>query len=482
MSDTSSDSKVPDLPVLPVVSVHQITINGTPLRYRVTTGMLPIQNPETGDTEASMFFMAYTLLDDGDTPPDTKRPLLFSFNGGPGSASVWLHLGALGPRWVPMANEKGDLPVPPYTVIDNPDTWLVAADLVFIDPVGTGYSRSTKPEQGKKFWSVQGDIESIGEFIRLYLTRYDRWASPLFLAGESYGTTRAAGIAGYLIDRGIAFNGIVLVSAVTQFQTLSFDPGNDLPYLLFLPSYAATAFYHHRLAPELSCDLGATLAQAEAFAEGEYAIALQRGDRLTDAERTGVAEKYARLTGLSTQYVLDSDLRVTDSRFFTELLRRDRKTVGRLDSRFTGYPQMVTAEAAPYDAAMATIAPPYTAAFNDYVRRELGYRTDAMYHILGTGITGEWDWQSPNAYVETASALRAALVKNPHLKIFVASGYYDLATPYFATEYTFAHLNLPPVLRANITTRYYEAGHMMYIHSPSLLKLKVDVMRFLNSK
>lgn len=476
----ADDVKPADAPA-PIVTEHQIIVDGAPLRYRVTTGMLPIKNGQTGETEANVFFMAYTVTE-GAKHTGARRPLMFSFNGGPGSASVWLHLGALGPKRIAMEGEKGDMPAPPYHVEDNPNTWLPYTDLVFIDPVGTGYSRPTKPDLGKKFWSVQGDIDSIGEFIRLYLSRYERWSSPLFLVGESYGTTRSAGIAGYLIDRGIAFNGIVLVSSVMQFQTLEFDRGNDLPYTVFLPTYTATAFYHKKLAPELSTDLASTLKEAEAFADGEYAGALQKGDRLSGDERKSALSKLSRLTGLSETYLDDCDLRPEIFHFCKELLRREKKTVGRLDSRLTGRDEKNVSETPDYDPSMSAILPPYTSAFNDYVRTSLGYKTDDVYHILGTGITSPWDWQSQNKYVETASGLRDALVKNPHLKVFVASGYYDLATPYFATEYTISHMSLPSDLRPNITTRYYEAGHMMYIHSPSLAKLKDDVANFLNSK
>ncbi|RYG86044.1 MAG: peptidase S10, partial [Alphaproteobacteria bacterium] len=302
MSETTTTEPKPTETAAPVITEHEISVNGARLRYRVTTGMMPIKNGQTGEVEANIFFMAYNVLEGGKLR-NGKRPLMFSFNGGPGSASVWLHLGALGPKRIAMEGEKGDMPAPPYHVEDNPNTWLPDTDLVFIDPVGTGYSRPTKQELGKKFWSVQGDVESIGEFIRMYLSRYERWSSPLFLVGESYGTTRSAGIAGYLIDKGIAFNGIVLVSSVMQFQTLDFDRGNDLPYSLFLPTYTATAFYHKKLAPELSTDLAATLKEAEAFAEGEYTTALAKGDRLSEAERKSVAAKLSRLTGISEAYI-----------------------------------------------------------------------------------------------------------------------------------------------------------------------------------
>ena len=461
----------PDPPAA-VETAQEIVVNGETLRYRVTAGTLPIVDDVSGETQAHVFFMAYTL------ETDTPRPLMFSFNGGPGSASVWLHLGTIGTKRVVMADDSGAMPAPPYRATDNPHTWLPFTDVVFVDPVGTGYSRPTKPEHGKKFWSVQGDIESLAAFIRLYLVRYERWSSPLYLVGESYGTTRGAGIASFLLDRGIALSGIVLVSAVMQFATLEFDCGNDVPYPLYLPTYAATAAYHGKLAPELCADLAGTLAAAEAFAEGAYTVALQKGDRLGGDERAAVIAELSRFTGLSETFLDDCDARPEIQRFCKELLRRERKTVGRLDSRYTGTDAANGSDTPDYDAALAVITPVYTAAFNDYIRRELGYRTDDEYHILGTGIREPWDWQSQNKYVETASALQSAMAKNPHVRVFVASGYYDLATPYFATEYTLSHMNLSKEARARITTRYYHAGHMMYVHAPSLARLQAEVRAF----
>lgn len=460
----------------PVVTYHQIDVNGEILRYTVTTGRMPLRD-EKGEIEAQVFFMAYTRDDAG---PTANRPLLFSFNGGPGSASVWLHLGALGPQRVRMCAD-GAMPPPPFRLEENPQTWLDQADIVFIDPVGTGYSRPAKPELGKKFWGVKGDIASVGEFIRSYLTRYTRWSSPLFLVGESYGTTRAAGLAGYLIDQGIAFSGILLVSSILQFQTARFDRGNDLPYVLFLPTYTATAWYHGRLGAELQTDLHATLAEVEAWAIGEYASALAKGDALTEEERQQVVAKLARYTGLSELYVDQSDLRIEIFRFCKELLRHERRTVGRLDTRFKGIDASGATDSPEFDPSMAAIRPPYTATFNDYVRTKLGYETDLPYHILGGGIKSPWEWDSSNSYAETADALRAAMTRNPHMKLFVASGYYDLATPYFATEYTLGHLGLDPSLRSNITTAEYEAGHMMYIDVRELAKLKADVTAFLQA-
>jgi len=458
----------------PVVTHHTITVGGKTLRYTATTGRLPIQN-EKGEIEARLFYIAYTLETEIHTP---QRPLMFSFNGGPGSSSVWLHLGVIGPKRVPM-NPDGSLPPPPYQLTENEFGWLEATDLVFIDPVGTGFSRAKDEETAKKFWQVEGDIACIGEFIRLYLTRSQRWMSPLYLVGESYGTTRAAGLSGYLIEKGIAFNGVLLVSMVLHFQTLRFAAGNDLPYPLFLPTYAATAWYHQKLPADLQQrDLNDFLREVEEFALGEYTLALARGSRLDAAQRKRVERRLARYTGLSEAYISRCDLRIEIMRFIKELLRNEGVTVGRLDSRLTAR-ESRDAEATPeFDPAMAAIRPPYTAAFNDYVRRDLGYESDLPYEILG-GLYGKWDWGQGNSYTDTATYLRQALAKNPHLKVLVASGYYDLATPYFATEYTLAHLGISSELAGNIQTTYYPAGHMMYIEEGSLAQMYEDVTRFI---
>ncbi|MCW3050833.1 MAG: Carboxypeptidase-related protein [Chthonomonadales bacterium] len=469
---TQEGAKEPE----PVRTQHHFQGDGVHFSYTVTTGMMPLRG-EKGEKEADIFFVAYTRDDETER---AKRPLMFSFNGGPGSASVWLHLGALGPKRVKMLDD-GNLPAPPYQLVDNPESWLEHTDLIFIDPVGTGYSRPAKPELGKKFWGVKGDIESIGEFIRLYLTRNSRWTSPLFLVGESYGTTRAAGLSDHLLNHGIALNGILLVSSILNFQTAYFHKGNDLPYILFLPTYTATAWYHRRLVPELQKSLTDTLAEAERWAETEYAAALMRGDALTAEERAEVVAKLARYTGLEPRYLEDCNLRVEIFRFCKELLRAQRRTVGRLDSRIKGLDALASSETPDFDPSMTAIRPPYTALFNDYVRTALKYETDEEYLILGGGIKNPWDWNIDRmGYADTSEALRAAFAKNPYMKVFVASGYYDLATPYFATEYTLAHMGLDPSLRDNIKTGEYEAGHMMYIHTDSLTKLKKDISAFLD--
>lgn len=458
----------------PVTTHHDVKVEGRTLSYTVTTGLMPIQT-DAGVKEAEIFFMAYTL---SGTLNAADRPVMFSFNGGPGSSSVWLHMGALGPRRVKML-DNGALPPPPYRLEDNPLTWLEHTDLVFIDPVGTGFSRAVKPDDGKKFWSVQGDLASVGEFIRLYLTRYQRWNSPLFLVGESYGTTRAAGLSDLLIEKGIALNGIALVSSVLNFQTLMFAAGNDLPYVLFLPSYTATAWYHGKLPEDLQASLPDALAQAETWAEREYAIALARGSSLTESERKEVVDRLVRFTGLSRRFVEQCNLRIEIQRFCRELLRDDGRTVGRLDSRIDTIHNPTMAETPDFDPSMTAIRPPYTAAFNDYVRRDLGYETDREYYILGGGIHTPWNWGDNPGYVDTSEALVKAFAKNPYMKLFVASGYYDLATPYYATRYTIRHMDLAAAAHANVQTAEYESGHMMYIHTDSLRKLSADIADFL---
>jgi carboxypeptidase C (cathepsin A) len=472
-SPAEKPEKLPDKDEPPVVTRHEARIGGRPFKYTVTTGLMPLKN-EAGETEARIFFMAYVAERTGSASP---RPLVFSFNGGPGSSSVWLHLGALGPRRVKMLDD-GRMPAPPYELVDNDESWLDQTDLVFIDPVGTGYSRPAKPELGKKFWGLQGDIASVGEFIRLYLSRYQRWGSPLFLVGESYGTTRAAGLAGHLIDKGVAFNGIILVSTILNFQTARFTKGNDLPYVLFLPTYTATAWYHQRLPADLqSKPLRAVLDEVEKWALGDYTVALAKGDRLPAADRQAAVDTLARYTGLDKRFLDNSDLRIEIQRFDKELLRDQKRTVGRLDSRFEGIDALAAGERPDFDPSMAAIRPPYTALFNDYVRGALGYKSDLTYHILGGGI-GPWEWGTNNGFADVSESLRGAFAKNPHMKLLVAKGYYDLATPYFAVEYTLSHMGLDPSLRANIRTREYEGGHMMYIDKKELAKLKTDVTAF----
>jgi carboxypeptidase C (cathepsin A) len=467
--------KAPVAEEKPVVTRHQITVNGKTLTYTATTGTLPIRNA-AGEIEAQMFFVAYTADTAGKT---SQRPLLFAFNGGPGSSSVWLHLGAIGPKRVNLPDD-GSMPLPPFQQVDNPETWLDQADLVFVDPVGCGYSRAVKADQASKFFSLKGDIESVGEFIRLYLTRYERWSSPLFLTGESYGTTRAAGLTDNLIEHGIACNGIILISTVLNFATISFTPGNDLPYALFLPSYTAAAWYHHRLPADFGRDLPANLREVEQWALADYIPALAKGDQLAPADQREIIQRLARYTGLDERYINNCNLRIEAQHFAMELLRQEQITVGRYDSRLTGADIFAASETPDFDPSLAAVRPPFTAAFNDYVRRELGYKTDEEYYILGGGI-GHWDWGANNSFAETAEALRKAFSKNPHMKLFVASGLFDLATPYLSTDYTLDHLELTVALKRNIITARYEAGHMLYTDARSRSQLKKDVAAFIRT-
>jgi carboxypeptidase C (cathepsin A) len=462
----------------PIVTKHSARLGSRTLNYSVTTGFMPIKNAVSGETEARIFYMAYTL--DGVSDP-RSRPLMFSFNGGPGSASVWLHLGALGPRRVKMLDD-GMMPAPPYEMVDNDQSWLDQTDMVFIDPVGTGYSRASKPELAAKFFGVNGDIESISEFIRMYLGRNERWASPLFLVGESYGTTRAAGLSNHLFERGIGLNGIILVSTVLNFQSIRFADNNDLPLVLIFPSYTATAWYHKRLPAELQRKpLREVLKESEEFAANVYGPALLRIDRLSAAEKQTLGERFAALSGLNRTFVEHNNFRVDLGEFNKELLREQRRTTGRLDSRFVGFDKDSAGDGVDFDPSMTAIRTPYTAVFNDYVRRQLNFKSDVEYYILGGGITGPWNWNTNNAYADTSQALSSALRKNPYMMVLVASGDYDLATPYFAAEYTVSAMNLDPQLRQNFSFAYYEAGHMMYIEKNSLKKLKDDVARFMQT-
>lgn len=473
MSDekpAAPERKLLNLDAAPITTEHKLG----DLEYTATVGMLPIRD-ENGEPQAGIFFIAYTKK--GEQPG--TRPLMFSFNGGPGSCSVWLHLGALGPKRVKMLPDGG-LPDSPYELVDNPESWLEHTDLVFIDPVGTGYSRAVKPENDEKYWGLKGDIESVGAFIRLYLSRYHRWASPLYLVGESYGTTRAAGLAGHLIDYGVAFKGILLVSSVLNFQTLDFTRGNDLPYIYFLPTFAATAAFHGRVKPRKP--LRAWLKDVENWASTEYTVALGKGDALGKSGRASVISKLQQFTGLRPEFLDNTDLRINIHEFCKELLRDKKQTVGRLDSRFTGLDWNHTSNVSEKDPSMTAIRAPYTAMINDYLGRQLGYQSDDIYRVLGEGgidLWKKWDWGSArDGFPDTSQALWQALSKNPHMRVFVASGYYDLATPYFATYYTLDHMRLG-ALRKNVVCHEYTAGHMMYIDEKELTKLKNDVSAFL---
>lgn len=467
-----------------VVTKHSIAIGGREIKYTVTAGTMVLKE-ETADREkesegekprAQVFFIAY--VKDG-ARDKSKRPLAFSFNGGPGSASVWLHLGVLGPRRAALEFD-GSAPPPPFKLTDNEYSLLDETDLVFIDPVSTGYSRPVEGQKPVEWHGFKKDIESVGDFIRLYTTRFNRWLSPKFIIGESYGTTRAAGLSEYLYHQhGMALNGVMLISSILDFGTADFTPGNDLPYILFVPGYAATAWYHDAVKGKRQT-LQEFTAEAAKFALGEYASALLQGDALPAAERARIVEKLSHYTGISPVFIERSNLRIMDQHYFKELLRERGLTVGRLDSRFTGRDKLGVGEFAEFDPLFPQITGPYTAAFYDYVRNELKFESDLKYVISGWNIVNPWSYaQFENQHVSVSESLRKAMTLNPYMKVFVANGYYDLGTPYFATEYTFNHLGLHESLRGNIRMAYYEAGHMMYIHIPSLEALKRDLAEFI---
>ncbi len=406
------------------VTEHEITVGGKVIKYQATAGYLALKT-EKGEPRANIFFVAYTKM--GENNP-AKRPLTFSFNGGPGSSSVWLHLGALGPKRVVMT-DKGDSLPPPYQWVDNEFSWLDHTDLVFIDPVSTGYSRAAKDVEAKQFHGFTADIESVGEFIRLWTTRNQRWASPKFLVGESYGTTRAAGLSDYLQQKyNFYLNGIILVSSIMNFQTARFAPGNDLPYQLFLPTYTASAWYHGKLKGDLAKDLPKTLARAEQFVVKDYALALLQGDVLPAAERSRIAKELVALTGLTEEYVLKQNLRINIFGFVTELMKNENRNIGRLDSRIVGIADNDGGGGARsgggfFDPSMEAILGGYSTAMNDYARRELKYENDLPYEIL-TGNVQPWNYSNvQNEYLNVAETLKRAMTKNPFLKIWVANGY-----------------------------------------------------------
>jgi len=461
-----------------VKTSHSINLSNKKLDYDAYAGTMVVKRGEK-KAAGSFFFISYVKR--GITN-SKRRPIIFSFNGGPGSSSVWLHLGLLGPKRV-LLNNDGTMPPPPFKLVSNTYSLLDIADMVFIDPVSTGFSRAESEEKEKEFHGVSEDISSVGDFIRLYLSRFERWTSPKFLIGESYGTTRAAGLSGYLQSRhGIYLNGIILISSVLDHQTLEFSYGNDLPYILFLPTYTSTAWYHGKLDNKYKSDLQLALKDSEDFASGEYAAALLKGNNLSTESYDRIAKKLSSLTSLPEELIKYNNLRIPDHEFFLKLLKDTGEKTGRLDSRFKRFNSNLgfgDSEAFFSDPSYSAIQGPYTETLNNYVSGELNFKTDKIYEIITRRIRG-WDTGSyEGRYVNVADTLGKAMTKNPFLKIFVASGYYDLATPYFATKYTFDHLFLPENLKRNISFRYYEAGHMMYIRIESLEKLRHDLAAFI---
>ncbi len=458
----------------PVVTSHSITVNGQVLRYKATVGMMPIRDPRSEETEGHIFYVYYEK--EGRSEP-AARPLTFVFNGGPGSATVWLHMGAYGPRTVKLL-PNGDSPPPPYSVQDNQNTLLDQTDLVFLDPVGTGFSRATTTENGPKFWGLDEDARSVTEFIRLFLSRNERWGSPLFLSGESYGTTRAAHLAGMLTDNGIPLSGISFISMVWNFGAQTPAPGNDIGYVNYLPSYATTAWYHRKLPADLQAKtVDEVASEAELFALGEYSTALNMGSRLTPAEYQSIVGKLARYTGLPTRVIEDNDLRLSLGAFSQALLHDERKMTGRLDSRFATYSENPGSDRTAFDISNSSIRNTFTPVLNDYIRRELNYSSDRLYYILGGGI-GQWRYPQRTGYANVTASLEHGLNANPYIRVFLAEGYYDMATPFGAAQYTIDHLNVAPATRAGFVIKRYPAGHMIYIDSEQMTRMREDLRAF----
>jgi len=464
---------------------HTATIGGRTIRYRALAGDLLIGDDGKGP-KARMFYVAY-LLEKGAEKGDggRDRPLTFLFNGGPGSSSVWLHMGAFGPLRVPVDKDGHSGPAP-WAAVPNPYSLLDLTDLVFIDPISTGFSRALPGHEEKPFHEVHADVESVGELIRVFVTRHERWGSPLFLAGESYGTIRAAGLADYLQRRfSMSLAGVVLISSALNTAVFSTEPGNDLPYALHIPVYAATAWYHKKLAPELQADFARTYREAEAFALGDYADALLHGAALPEAKRQAVIERMARLTSLPADEIDRLDLRVGPFIFSAKLLEKEKRTIGVLDSRYLGHPNAPATESFAPDYSYSLIDPSFqvdgvfTAVLNRYLRDDLKVRTDVTYEILSQPTGNGWDFGHDSAgYLYTADNLRSAMICNPALKVFVAGGRYDMVTTALGSRYIIDHLGLPADLRGNISFHEYEAGHMMYMHEPSLARLKAELAAF----
>lgn len=464
----------------PVVSTGHVALaDGRSLDYELNAAFLPLAaggvDAQRGEPHAAVFCTAYTVR--GDMP----RPLLFAFNGGPGSASVWLHLGALGPKRVAI-HDDGTMPAAPYAVQDNPLTWLEHFDLVFIDPPHTGYSIALNDDTRKKLFAVDGDADALAEIVRVWLARHKRFGSALYLAGESYGTTRGAAIADRLAAQGVALSGLILVSCALDLQSLVFAPGNDLPYALFLPAFANVAQFHGRLAGPLAASPEAARAAAEAFVAEDYLVALHAGVRLDGRARTRIEKRLAELCGLPRALVEHKNLRISDETFFFELLRDQGRIVGRLEARVTGPMAASRTRQWEFDPGIEALNAPYTMAGMAYFA-QLGLGDDARYEVLNLEVNKGWNWNrgeaKGNGFASTSADLARVLRRNPHLRVLVASGRYDLGTPYSASDWSLAQLDAPGDVLARVTHRYYDAGHMMYTRSADLQRMKSDLAAWL---
>ena len=460
------------------ITHHVIHIGPRALAYTAAAGRLRVAGP-SGKGAAEVFFVAYTL--DG-REGDATRPVTFAFNGGPGASSVFLHMGAIGPRRTDLGKDGLSLPER-LELCDNAYTWLGFTDLVFIDPVGTGFSRPAAGVDGKPFYGLEGDTESMAEFIRLYCTLNDRWTCPKYLAGESYGATRAAALAAYLPQRvGLYPDGLVLLSAALNFQAIAFENGNDLPYALYLPSYTAAAWAHGKLGPALQADAFAAVRQAKEWAMGEYMAALAEGDGLAPARRDQIAHKLAEFTGLSETFIRRHELRITNVAFAQELLRDQDQALGLYDARVAGLKGDIRREGIVFDPSLFLTVGPFVSTFCDYVRTDLCYRDEHLYEFLSEDVHRDWNWGADNGYVNVSARLRDAMNANPHMPVLAAAGYFDLVTGFYAQQYVYDHLGLAEPVRPNLQFHCYGAGHQLYTHLPSLEQFSADVERFMTRK
>ncbi len=466
----------------PTVSSSEIQLRTGTLKFESRAEFIGIQSAEldarADQPEAAIFTIAYQVANETPSP----RPLCFAVNGGPGAASAFLNLGALGPKRV-VINDDGTMPAPPYRAVDNPDTWLEHFDLVFIDPPHTGYSTTSSEDVRKKMLSVDGDIDVLAATIRNWLTRNERWDSPIYLAGESYGTTRCAGAADSLLDLGIALKGLILVSSAIDFQALVFEAKNDLPHALFFPAFACVAQFHGKLKGEQASSPAAARQAAERFVHEEYLAALHAGARLTEADKSRLAERMSELIGLPARLILEKNLRIHEETFFVELLRDEGKVVGRLEARVAGPVAGWRQERFEFDPGMDALWAPFNMANQHYFRSDLGIQHEETYALFTMKVNEEWGWNrgksKGNNFVTTSPDLAKAMRRNPHMKVFFATGYYDLGCPYSATDWSIAQLDVPPKLLNQLTHCYYEAGHMMYTSQPELEKLKRDIQAWI---
>ena len=451
-----------------------ITIKGEVINYTATAAELTLTKDD-GTARANIFYVSYVKNNVKDV---SKRPVLFAFNGGPGSSAVWLHLGALGPKIVPTSKDGTKPLAPPLTVIDNPQSILHVADLVFIDPVTTGFSRTQKGAKPSEFHNVDGDIESVGDFIRRWVTENRRWSSPKFLLGESYGGVRAAGLSSHLQSRyGMQLNGVILLSSLLDFRTLSPSSGNDLAYITYLPALTATAHHHGKI----KGDRDKLVAEAKAFSNSTYMAALHKGYKISDAEKTKVAKELSRFTSLPEELIKKLHLRVSSSRFRAELLAKEGKVIGRFDARVTGLTNNTAAGYPAFDPSFTVAKGPFSTAMLAYLTDDLGWKDKRVYEIL-TGKVHPWKWNANNQYVNLSSRLESAIRDNPNLRVLVQCGHTDLATPPGGILHSIDHLRIPKALRKNISVDWYDAGHMFYLNEKDLKKMQIDLEKFITAK